>query len=94
MTTMMMLFWDLNTADDDDDCGGDDDDDDDNDNGDNYDDDDHAFLGFTHLTCSNRSLVNGQNFDRRFLTKQGTTLPFCRHSPTHSLSQSEIRFPA
>ena len=29
MTTMMMLFWDLHTADDDDDGGGDDDDDDD-----------------------------------------------------------------
>ena len=58
--------------DDDDDGGGgdddDDDDDDDNDNDDNYDDDDHSFLGLTHLTCSTRSPVNGQNFDRRLLS--------------------------
>ena len=46
MTTMMILFWDLHTADDNGGGGGDaDDDDDDNDNDDNYDDDDHAFLG-------------------------------------------------
>ena len=69
MTTTMMLFWDLHTADDDDDGGGDDDGgDDDNDNNDNYDDDDHAFLGLTHLTCRARSPVNGQNFDRRLLS--------------------------
>ena len=72
MTTTMMLFWDLHTADDDDDGGGgdddDDDDDDDSDNDDNYDDDDHAFLGLTHLTCSTRPPVNGQNFDRRLLS--------------------------
>ena len=70
VTTMMMLFWDLHSADDDDDGGGDDDDDDDddNDNDDNYDDDDYAFLGLKHLTCSTRSPVNGQNFDRRLLS--------------------------
>ena len=63
MTTMMMLFWDLHTADDDNDGGGGGDDgDDDNDNDNNYDDDDDAFLGFT------RSPVNGQNFDRRLLS--------------------------
>ena len=47
MTTMMMLFWDLHTADVDDDGGGGGDDHGggDNDNDDNYDDDDHAFLG-------------------------------------------------
>ena len=50
MATMMMLFWDLRTADDDGGGGGDDDDDDDddgddNDNDDNYDDDAHAFPG-------------------------------------------------
>ena len=39
MTTIMMLFWDLKTADDNDDGGDDDDDGDDNDNDDNYDDD-------------------------------------------------------
>ena len=65
-----MLFWDLHTADDDDDGGDDgDDDDDDNDNGDNYDDDDDdAFVGLKHYTCSTRSPVNGQNFDRRLLS--------------------------
>ena len=70
MATMMMLFWDLHTADDDDNGGGggDDDDDDDNNNDDNYDVDDHAFLGLTHLTCRTRSPVNGQNFDRRLLS--------------------------
>ena len=40
---MVMLFWDLHTADDDYDGG------DDNGNDDNYDDDDDAFLGLTHL---------------------------------------------
>ena len=64
-------------ADDDDDAddgddggggGGGDDDDDDNDNDDNYVDDDDAFLGLTHLTCSTRPPVNGQNFDRRLLS--------------------------
>jgi len=70
MTTMIMLFWDLHTAHDDDGGGGggDNDDDDDSDSDDNYDDDDHAFLGLTHLTCSTRSPVNGQNFDRRLLS--------------------------
>jgi len=70
MTTMMMLFWDLHTAADDGDGGGGDGDDDDydNDNNDNYDDDDDAFVGFTHYTCSTRSPVNGQNFDRRLLS--------------------------
>ena len=69
MTTMMMLFWDLHTAaDDDGGGGGDDDDGDDSDNDDNYDNDDHAFLGLAHLTCSTRSPVNGQNFDRRLLS--------------------------
>ena len=49
MTTMMILFWDLHTADDDVVVGGDNDDGDgDNDNDDNYDDDNHAFLGLTH----------------------------------------------
>ena len=61
-----MLFWDLHTADDDD--GGGDDDDNDNGNDDIYDDDDDAFLGLTHLTCSTRSPVNGQNFDRQLLS--------------------------
>ena len=68
---MIMLFLDLHTADDDDDDGSgndDDDDDDGNDNDDNYDDDDHVFLELTHLTCSTRSPVNGQNFDQRFLS--------------------------
>ena len=69
MTTMMILFWDLHTADDDVVVGGDNDDGDgDNDNDDNYDDDNHAFLGLTHLTCSTRPPVNGQNFDRRLLS--------------------------
>ena len=70
MTTMMMIFWDLHTADDDDDGGGGDDDDDgdDSDNDDNYDDDDGAFVGLTHYTCSTKSPVNGQNFDRRLLS--------------------------
>ena len=54
--------------DDDDGGGGGDDDNDDNDNDDNYDDDDDAFLGLTHYTCSARSPVNGQNFDRRLLS--------------------------
>ena len=40
----------------------------DNDNDDSYDDDDHAFLGLTVHTCSTRSPVNGQNFDRRLLS--------------------------
>ena len=69
MTTMMMLFWDLHTADDDYGGGGvDDDDDDNNDNNNNYDDEDHAFSGTYTLACSTRSPVNGQNFDRRFLS--------------------------
>ena len=55
-------------ADDDDGGGGDYDDDDENDNDDNYDDDDDAFVGLTHYTCSTRSPVNGQNFDRRLLS--------------------------
>ena len=46
----------------------DDDDDDDNDNVDNYDNDGDAFVGLTHYTCSTRSPVNGQNFDRRLLS--------------------------
>ena len=70
MTTTMMLFWDLHTAADDDGGDDDDDDDDDNDNDDNYDGDGHAFLGLTHLTCSTRSPVNGQSFDRRLLSTQ------------------------
>ena len=39
------------------------------DSDDNYDDDyDDTFVGLTHYTCSTRSPVNGQNFDRRLLS--------------------------